>query len=151
MTRGFRVRAGGRRPLRALDAATGDRGVAAQRAGALERAALVLADFQQALAEVEGRMAKALEELGLAELVISIRGLSVVGAATILAETGDPLRRRQSSGQARRPVPRTTPWAPLPARPPSPGRGRPLLRLAAWRAVWGALSHNPWSPPAPPT
>jgi hypothetical protein len=50
MTRGFRVRAGGRRPLRALDAATGDRGVAAQRAGALERAALVLADFQQALA-----------------------------------------------------------------------------------------------------
>jgi transposase len=23
------------------------------------------------------------------------------------------------------------------------GRGRPRLRLAAWRAVWGALSHNP--------
>jgi transposase len=23
------------------------------------------------------------------------------------------------------------------------GRGRPLLRLAAWRAVWGALPHNP--------
>ncbi len=22
------------------------------------------------------------------------------------------------------------------------GRGRPLLRLAAWRAVWGALPHN---------
>lgn len=23
------------------------------------------------------------------------------------------------------------------------GRGRPLLRVAAWRAVWGALPHNP--------
>jgi transposase len=57
---------GGRRRhlpiLRALSAATGDdRGVTSQRAGALERAALVLADFQQALAalaEVEGRMAR---------------------------------------------------------------------------------------------
>ena len=45
---------------RGLYAATGDdRGVAAQRAGALERSALVLADFTQALAalaEVETRM-----------------------------------------------------------------------------------------------
>ena len=56
---------GGRRRnlgiLRALYAATGDdRGVTSQRAGALERSALVLADFKQALAalvEVEGRMA----------------------------------------------------------------------------------------------
>src|SRR4030095_3818517 len=82
--------------LRALYAAAGDdRGVEAQRAGALERSALVLADFKQALAalaEVEGRMAKVLEELGLAELVTSIRGVSVVGAAAILAETGDPAR-----------------------------------------------------------
>ena len=62
---------GGRRRnlgvLRALYAAAGDdRGVEAQRAGALERAALVLTDFKQALAalaEVEGRMAKVLEEL----------------------------------------------------------------------------------------
>jgi hypothetical protein len=23
------------------------------------------------------------------------------------------------------------------------GRGRPALRLAAWRATWGALAHNP--------
>jgi transposase len=76
-------------------AATGDdRGVAAQRAGALERSALVLADVEQALAalaEVETRMASVLGELGLAELVTSIPGLSVVGAA-ILAETGDPAR-----------------------------------------------------------
>jgi transposase len=82
--------------LRGPYAATGeDRGVTAQRAGALERAALVLADFQQALAalaEVEGRMAMVLAELGLAELVTSIRGVSVVGAAAILAETGDPAR-----------------------------------------------------------
>jgi transposase len=91
---------GGRRRhlriLRALYAAAGDdRGVQAQRAGALERGALVLADFKQALAalaEVETRMAEVLAELGLAGLVTSIRGLSVVGAAAILAETGDPAR-----------------------------------------------------------
>jgi hypothetical protein len=44
---------------------------------ALERSALVLADFKQALAalaEVEARMASVLGELGLAELVTSIRG-----------------------------------------------------------------------------
>ena len=70
----------------------------------------MLADVKQALAalaEVEGRMAKVLAELGLAELVTTIRGLSVVGAATILAETGDPARGPgsrlpASGGNARR-------------------------------------------------
>jgi transposase len=120
---------GGRRRhlriLRALYAAAGDdRGVQAQRAGALERSALVLADFKQALAalaEVEARMAKVLAELGLAELVTSIRGVSVVGAAAILAETGDPpastTPRRWSSTPAC--AHGTTPRAPLPPRPPS--------------------------------
>jgi transposase len=37
-------------------------------------------------------MVSVLAELGLAELVTSIPGLSVVGAAAILAETGDPTR-----------------------------------------------------------
>jgi transposase len=67
------------RVLRALYAAAGDdRGVQAQRVGALERSALVLADFKQALqalAEVQTPMAKVLEELGLAGLVTSIRGV----------------------------------------------------------------------------
>jgi hypothetical protein len=86
-------------------------------------------------------MARVLAELGLAELVTSIRGVSVVGAAAILAETGDParfdpVRRRQSGGQARRAVPgcapATTPRAPLRARPPSPVelRSRPAAAAA---------------------
>jgi transposase len=126
---------GGRRRnlgvLGALDAATGDdRGVQTQRAGALERSALVLADFKQALAalaEVEGRMAKALAELDLAELVTTIRGLSVVGAATILAETGDPARFDDAKAVVTHAglCPATTPRAALPARPPSRvGAGR---------------------------
>jgi transposase len=144
---------GGRRRnlgvLRALYAATGDdRGVQTQRAGALERAALVLADFKQALAalaEVEGRMAKALAELDLAELVTTIRGLSVVGAATILAETGDPARFDDAKAVVKHAglCPRDNASGSFTGKTTISGRGRPLLRLAAWRAVWGALPHNP--------
>jgi transposase len=152
---------GGRRRhlriLRALYAATGDdRGVQAQRAGALERSALVLADFKQALAaltEVEGRMAKVLAELGLAELVTSIRGVSVVGAAAIrprpATRPASTTPRRWSSTPACAPA--TTPRAPLPARPPSrvgvgrccgwPPGGRCGARCRTTR----------YSPPATPT
>jgi transposase len=90
-------------------AANGGGGVTAQRPGALERAAFVLADFHQALgelAEVEARMAAVLAELGLGELVATIPGVSAVGAAAILAETGDPTRFDSPAPcQARRPVP----------------------------------------------
>jgi transposase len=144
---------GGRRRnlgvLRALYAATGDdRGVQTQRAGALERSALVLADFKQALAalaEVEGRMAKALAELDLAEPVTTIRGLSVVGAATILAETGDPARFDDAQAVVKQAglCPRDNASGGFTGTTTISGRGRPLLRLAAWRAVWGALPHNP--------
>jgi transposase len=37
-------------------------------------------------------MVAVLDELDLTELVCSIAGLTAVGAATILAETGDPAR-----------------------------------------------------------
>jgi transposase len=70
-------------------------GVTAARAGALERVALLLADWQHArhrLAEVETRMTAVLDELGLTHLATSITGLSAVGAAAILAQTGDPRR-----------------------------------------------------------
>src|SRR5436189_85760 len=70
-------------------------GVAALRLGALERVALLLADWrdtQARLADTEQRMVTVLGELGLTELVTSITGLSAVGAASILAETGDPAR-----------------------------------------------------------
>jgi transposase len=143
---------GGRRRnlriLRALYAAAGDeRGVASQRAGALERSALVLADFKQtlaALAEVEIRMAGVLEELDLAKLVTSIRGVSMVGAAAILAETGDPVRFDDAKAVVKHAglCPRDNASGAFAGKSTISGRGRPLLRLAAWRAVWGALPHN---------
>ena len=76
-------------------ALTDPAGVLAQRRGALERARWVLADWrtcQARLAEVEARMIEVLDELGLTEYVTSIPGISAVGAAAILAETGDPTR-----------------------------------------------------------
>ena len=89
-------------------------------------------------------MTTVLDELGLTTLATSIHGLSPVGAAAILAETGDPHRfataralvkhaglapgQRQSgtyTGQTR-----------------LTGKGRPRLRAVAWRAVWGTLQTN---------
>jgi transposase len=82
-------------------------GVTALRPGALERVALLLADWrdtQARLADTEQRMVTVLGELGLAELATSITGLSAVGAASVLAETGDPRRFTTGrAGQARRP------------------------------------------------
>ena len=68
-------------------------GVAAHRAGALERVQLLLVDWLHAherLADTETRMVAVLDELQLTGLVCSIPGISAVGAAAILAQTGDP-------------------------------------------------------------
>ncbi|MGV0607819.1 transposase, partial [Mycolicibacterium sp. XJ1904] len=70
-------------------------GVWTQRRGVLERCQWVLADLhacRAGLAAVEDRMLTVLDDLDLTELVTSISGLSAVGAAAILAETGDPAR-----------------------------------------------------------
>jgi transposase len=90
---------GVRRNLRILhaiwQAAQAPGGVATERAAACERAAYALADYHHALtqlADVEARMLGVLDALELTELVTSIPGLSAVGAAAILAETGDPAR-----------------------------------------------------------
>jgi hypothetical protein len=67
--------------------------VIAHRPGALERVQLLAEDWQltkDRLAETERRMTGVLGELGLTALATSITGLSPVGAAAILAETGDP-------------------------------------------------------------
>ena len=123
-------------------------GVIAQRPGALERAELVLADWRDTrrrLAEVETRMVAVLDELELTELVSSIDGLTAVGAAAILAETGDltrfAARGRWSStpGCARG----TTPAAQHQGKTSISGKGRPGLRLAAWRAVWARPAEQP--------
>lgn len=82
-----------RRIVRRLFAALTDpAGVSAHRPGAFERLAWTLQDWDDAkakLAHTEQRMVAVLDQLGLTELVTSIDGLSAVGAAAILAETGD--------------------------------------------------------------
>jgi transposase len=129
------------------DALEDNTGVPTQRPGALERLRLVLADWHNTrhlIADVETRMVAVLDELDLTELVCSIDGLSAVGAAAILAETGDLTR----FGSARAVVkhaglcPRANASGTFQGETKISGRGRPLLRLAAWRAVWGALPHN---------
>jgi transposase len=138
-----------RRILQAVWTAAADpQGVAVQRAGALERAGLVLADFHRALgalAEVEARMTAVLDELDLAGVVATIPGVSVVGAAAILAETGAPARFDSARALVKHAglCPRDNASGAFAGKTAISGRGRPLLRLAAWRAAWGALPHNP--------
>ena len=122
-------------------------GVAAQRPGALERVGLVLADWrttQTRLSDVESRMVGVLDALGLTGLVCSIPGLSATGAAVILAETGDLTRFASARSVVKHaglnPAENTS--ATFRGQTQLSRRGRPGLRLAAWRAVWGALPHN---------
>ena len=90
-------------------------------------------------------MTTVLEELQLTGMVTSITGLSAVGAAAILAETGDP--RRFTTGRTLVKhaglAPRQKSSGTYAGRTRTTGQGRPALRLAAWRAVWGALKSNP--------
>jgi transposase len=147
------TRRGGQKPclriLRALFAALSDRaGVIAHRPGALERVALLLEDWQHArhrLAETEQRMTGVVDELGLTGPVTSITGLSPVGAAAILAETGDPKRFATGRALVKHAglAPREKLSGAFTGRTRLTGQGRPGLRLAAWRAVWGAQRANP--------
>jgi transposase len=123
-------------------------GVSALRHGALERVALLLADWrdtQARLADTEQRMVTVLDELGLTGLVTSIPGLSAVGAGSILAETGDPARFTSGRALVKHAglAPRQKSSGNYAGRTRTTGQGRPALRLAAWRAVWGALKSNP--------
>jgi transposase len=90
-------------------------------------------------------MLQALETMGVLEVAGSIPGVSAPQVAAILAETGDPSRFPAAGAMVKH--------AGLAPGENSSGnhagqagisrRGRPTLRLAAWRAVWGALRHNP--------
>ncbi len=95
--------------------------------------------------QAEQRMTAVLEELGLTGLVTSITGLPAIGAAAILAETGDP--RRFATARAldwhAGLAPREKLSGAFTGRTKLTGQGRPGLRLAAWRAVWGAQRANP--------
>jgi transposase len=118
------------------------------RRGLFRRIAAELGDLRRAraqLAAVEAEMRAVLGgELGLARLG-DIPGLSLTGAAVILAEAGDPRRYETSKSLVKH--------AGLSPADASSGafegasrisrRGRPGLRTAAWRAVTPLLLHNP--------
>ena len=89
-------------------------------------------------------MVEVLDELELTELVTSIPGVSAVGAAAMLAEPGDPTRfDSPARSSTRRAVPARQCQRHFSGRSRISRRGQPRLRLAAWRAVWGALPHDP--------
>jgi transposase len=129
--------------------ALGDqRGVTAQRRGGLQRVGLLIEDWRSALArldQVEARMIAVLDELGLTKLVSSIPGVSTIGVAVILAETGDLTRFATARSVVKHaglnPTEHTS--ATIRGRSRISHRGRPGLRTAAWRAAWGAQRSNP--------
>ena len=123
-------------------------GVISHRLGALERVALLLGDWLEThrrLLETETRMTTILDELRLTDLATSITGLSAIGAAAILAETGDPNRFATARALVKHAglAPREKLSGSFVGRTKLTGQGRPSLRLAAWRAVWGAQRANP--------
>jgi transposase len=146
-------RKGGQRPclriLRQMFAALADpTGVGEHRVAALERVAFLLRDWQHAadqLADTEIRMTGVLDQLKLTDLATSIPGLSPVGAAAILAQTGDPARFATARALVKHAglAPREKLSGTFVGRTKLTGQGRPALRLAAWRAVWGIQAHNP--------
>ena len=82
-------------------------------------------------------MVEVLDELELTGLVTTIPGLSVIGAAAMLAETGDPSPRAlvKHAGLC----PRENASGTFRGHSQISRRGRPGLQLAAWRAVWGNI------------
>jgi hypothetical protein len=137
------------RIVRAVFVALADpAGVIAHRPGGLERVGLLLEDWREShrrMSDTESRMLGVLEELRLTQLVTSITGLSAIGAAAILAETGDPHRFTTARALVKHSglAPREKLSGTFKGRTKLTGQGRPGLRLAAWRAVWGAQRANP--------
>jgi transposase len=129
-------------------AATDPGGIAAERDAILERATFARQDWMAALAalaDIEARMVAVLDGLGLARLVTTIPGLTAVGAAVILAQTGDPSRYDTPRAWVKHAglAPQANESGKYRGRTRHSGRGRPGLRTAAWRAIWGALRCNP--------
>jgi transposase len=121
--------------------------VASCRRGLLRRCADELGDLQRTraqLRQVEAGMVAVLAELGLSRLA-GIPGLSAVGAAAILAETGDPRRYDSSSSLVKHAglSPAENASGAFAGQAHISRRGRPGLRLAVWRAVWPMLQYNP--------
>ena len=120
--------------------------VVSHRRGLLRRCADELGDLQRIRARlraVEADMVAVLGELGLCRLA-DIPGLTAVGAAAILAETGDPCRYDSSSSLARHAglSPSGNASGAFEGQAHICRRGRPGLRLTVWRAIWPLLIHN---------
>jgi transposase len=137
-----------RRICEAIFAAAGTPGgVEWDRAATAERVGFLVADWRRAVAdlvEVEARMVAILEELHLRHLVCTIPGLSAIGAAQILSETGDPGRYDCAKTWAKHAgvCPVANESGRFRGQTKVSGRGRPGLRTAAWRVVMVALRHN---------
>ena len=121
--------------------------VAWSRRGLLRRVADELGDLQRIRAQlraVEADMVAVLDELGLSRLA-DIPSLTAVGAAAILAETGDPRRYDGSSSLVKHAglSPSDNASGAFAGQAHISRRGRPGLRLTVWRAVWPMLQHNP--------
>jgi transposase len=132
----------------AADPDRAGQGVLEQRPGALERVSFALADLahtRRLIEEVEHLMRQVLDDLDLTTLVTSIPGLSAVSAAAILAETGDLTRFTSARAVVKHAglCPRDNSSGSYQGRASISGRGRPGLRLAAWRAAFAALRSNP--------
>jgi hypothetical protein len=137
------------RVCRAVFAALADTegAVAWCRRGLFRRVADELGDLQRIRAQlrtVEADMVSVLGELGLSRLG-DIPGLTAVGAAAILAETGDPCRYDGSSSLVKHAglSPAENASGAFEGQAHISRRGRPGLRLAVWRAAWPLLIHNP--------
>ena len=144
---------GGQRPCRPIcgrifAALTDTEGVVVScRRALLRRVADELGDLARTRAQlraVEADMVAVLAELGLSRLA-GIPGLSAVGAAAILAETGDPHRYNSSSSLVKHAglAPAENASGGFAGQPRISRRGRPGLRLTVWRAVWPMLQFNP--------
>ena len=121
--------------------------VVSHRRGLLRRCADELGDLRRTRAQlraVEAGMAAVLGELGLSRLA-DIPGLTAVGAAAILAETGDPRRYDSSSSLVKHAglSPSGNASGAFEGQAHISRRGRPGLRLTVWRAIWPLLIHNP--------
>ena len=92
----------------------------------------------------EAEMTAMLGELGIdVARICEIPGLSPASLAAILAEAGDPRKYRSSSSLVKHAgmSPARNESASFQGKTAISRRGRPALRLAAWRAAWAVLRH----------
>jgi transposase len=131
-----------------LAAADDPDAVAWSRRGLFRRVRDELADLRRVrarLRETEADMTAVLSgELGLARLG-GIPGLSLLGAAVILAEAGDPCRYETGGSLVKHAglSPADTSSGAFEGASRISRRGRPALRTAAWRMIFPLLLHNP--------